>query len=204
MESFIGWRRQKQGYISRNLSEPLVWFTVTVIQVCSCEELKGWLPVSYLYDTQMWQERTLAIAWRPNPGWAYKKSYWTLLQHGAQQSLDIFSFEDYVSAIRLPWLPPPLRLHSPPTAFLPWLQVPKSLSFFWLLTTFDHAFVCNWAAWDLCPGHSTTKIRQFLHQCEKIHFKSFLWKISVTLKNSFVLKQTDILGIDTYTLLYLK
>lgn len=107
MESFIGWRRQKQGYISRNLSEPLVWFTVTVIQVCSCEELKGWLPVSYLYDTQMWQERTLAIAWRPNPGWAYKKSYWTLLQHGAQQSLDIFSFEDYVSAIRLPWLPPP-------------------------------------------------------------------------------------------------
>lgn len=66
------------------------------------------------------------------------------------------------------------------------------------------SFVCNWAAWDLCPGHNTTKIGQFLHQCEKIHFKSFLWKTRVTLRNSFVLKQTEVLGIDIYTLLYLK
>ena len=40
---------------------------IAVIQVCSCEELKGRLPMSYLFDTQMWQERTSAVTWRPNP-----------------------------------------------------------------------------------------------------------------------------------------
>lgn len=50
---------------------------------------------------------------------------------------DIFSFEDYVFAILFALTAAPLPLHSPPTASSLWLQVPKSLSFFWLLTTFE-------------------------------------------------------------------
>ena len=121
MESFIGWKRQKRGAISRNLSEPLVRLVMAVSQTCSCEELKGWLPISCNLETKsrlrLRKELLDPIVTRSYKGSAAAKSRWLQFQG--------------LCFCHIVCLDSPLLFILLPTATLPWLQVPDFFSGSW-------------------------------------------------------------------------